>query len=75
MVLTFCKVFYPKERTFGILEFSQKMNKRIRFYYFDEFVRLFYGRIRGHQKVPSKLSDHYFLNFGACEEDDIQIWE
>ena len=42
---------------FGILEFSQKTNKRIRFYYYDEFVRSFFGRIRGHQKVLSKLSD------------------
>ena len=42
------------ERTFGIYEFSQKTNEHIRFYYFDEF-----GRIRGHQKVLSKLSDLY----------------
>ena len=44
------------ERTFGILKFSQKLNERIRFYYkICSFV--FFGRIRGHQKVLSKLSD------------------
>ena len=30
---------------FGILEFSQKTNERIRFYYYDEFIRSFFGRI------------------------------
>ena len=45
------------KRTFGILEFSQKTNERIRFYYYNEFVRSFFGRIRGHQNVLSKLSD------------------
>ena len=35
----------------------KKTNEQIRFYYYDEFVRLFFGRIRGHQKVLSKLSD------------------
>ena len=47
------------ERTFGILEFSQKTNKRIRFYYYDDFFRSFFGRIRGQQKVLLKLSDLY----------------
>ena len=42
---------------FGVLEFSQKTNERIRFYYYDKFVSLFFGRIQGHQKVLSKLSD------------------
>ena len=36
--------------TFGILEFSQKTNEQIRFYYYDEFVRSFFGRIWGYQK-------------------------
>ena len=45
------------EKTFGILEFSQEKNKWIRFYYYDEFVRSFFGRIQGYQKVLSKLSD------------------
>ena len=31
------------ESTFGILEFSQKMNEQIHFYYYDDFVRLFLG--------------------------------
>ena len=34
-------------------------NERICFYYYDEFVCSFFGRIRGHQKVLSKLSDLY----------------
>ena len=42
---------------FGILGFFQKTNERIRFYYCHEFVRLFFGRIRGRQKVLLKLSD------------------
>ena len=34
---------------FGVLEFSQKTNKRIRRSSKNEFVRLFFGRIRGYQ--------------------------
>ena len=49
------------EMTFCTLEFSQKTNEWIRFYYYDEFVRSFFGRIRGHQKVSSKLSDLYYI--------------
>ena len=41
---------------FDILEFSQKTNERIRFSSKNEFVRLFFGRIREYQKVLSKLS-------------------
>ena len=35
---------------FGILEFSQKTNERIRHSSKNEFVRSFFGRIRGYQK-------------------------
>ena len=35
---------------FGVLEFSQKMNKRICHRSKNEFVRSFFGRIRGYQK-------------------------
>ena len=35
---------------FVILEFSQKMNERIRRSIKNEFVRSFFGRIRGYQK-------------------------
>ena len=42
------------KRLFGILGFFQKTNKQIRFYYCqakkNEFVRSFFGRIRGYQK-------------------------
>ena len=34
----------------GILEFSQKTNEQIRRSSKNEFVRLFFGRIRGYQK-------------------------
>ena len=30
---------------FGVLEFSQKTNEQIRFYYYDEFVRSFLGEL------------------------------
>ena len=43
------------KRTFGTL--SKKPNKQIRFYYYDKFVRSFFVRIQGHQKVLSKSSD------------------
>ena len=36
---------------FNILEFSQKTKERIRFSSIHEFVRSFFGRIRGYQKV------------------------
>ena len=50
-LLTSLKVRKLKfERTFGILEFSQKPNVPIRFYCYDKFVCLFFGRIRGHPK-------------------------
>ena len=39
----------------GLLEFSQKTNKRIRFFFYDEFVCSFFGRIQGYQKVLSKF--------------------
>ena len=42
---------------FGVLEFSQKTNERIRRSSKNEFVSLFFGRIPGYQKVLSKLSD------------------
>ena len=35
----------------------KKTNEQICFHYYDEFVCSFLGRIRGHQKVLSKLSD------------------
>ena len=45
------KVRYSrKDFLAGILEFSQKMNKRIRRSSKYEFVRCFFGRIRGDQK-------------------------
>ena len=45
---------------FDILEFHQKTNERIRFNSKNEFV---FGRIRGYQKVLSKLSDLYQSSF------------
>ena len=42
---------------FGILKFSQKPNEWIRRISKNEFIRSFFGRIRGYQKVLSKLSD------------------
>ena len=39
------------------LNSPKKMNERIN--YQDKFIRLFFGRIRGHQKVLLKLSDLY----------------
>ena len=35
---------------FGVLKFSQKTNERIRRSSKNEFVRSFFGRIRGYQK-------------------------
>ena len=35
---------------FGVLKFSQKTNERTRLSNKNEFVRLFFGRIRGCQK-------------------------
>ena len=35
---------------FGVLEFSQKMNERIRRSSKNEFFRSFFGRIRGYQE-------------------------
>ena len=45
---------------FGVLKFSQKTNERIRFNSKNLFV---FERIRGYQKVLSKLSDLYQLSF------------
>ena len=42
---------------FGVLEFSQKRNEWIHRSSKNEFVRSFFGRIWGYQKVLSRLSD------------------
>ena len=46
---------------FGVLEFSQKTNERIRHSSKNEFIRSFFGRIWGHQK--SFRNDLTFVGF------------
>ena len=45
----------------GLLVFSnfpkKRTNEFVFYYYYDKFVCLLFGRIRGHQKILSKLSD------------------
>ena len=52
---------------FGILEFSQKTNEWIRRSSKNEFVRLFFGRIRGYQKpfrnYLTFMCTHYAYNY------------
>ena len=50
------------KRLFGVLEFSQITNKQIRCSSKNEFVRLFFGRIRGYQK-----SFWNYLTFGKLK--------
>ena len=45
LVETFCKGQIISKGLFGVLEFSQKMNERIRRSSKNEFVRSFFGRI------------------------------
>ena len=50
LVETFYKGQIISKGLFGVLEFSQKMNERIRRSSKNEFVRSFFGRIREYQK-------------------------
>ena len=54
------------KRLFRILEFSQKTNEQIRRSSKNEFVRLFFGRIRGYQK--SFRNYLTFMIFWICFE-------
>ena len=54
---------------FGVLEFSQKTNKRIRSSSKNEFVRSFFGRIRKYQK-----SFRNFLTFRDSKSTKKTIW-
>ena len=52
---------------FGVLKFSQKTNERIRRSSKNEFVRLFFGRIRGYQK-----SFRHYLTFRGGNYSRVQ---
>ena len=52
----------------GVLEFSQKPNERIRSSSKNEFVRSFFGRIRGNQK-----SFRNYLTFSLISEKN-SLW-
>ena len=57
------------EGLFGVLEFSQKMNEQIRRSSRNEFVRSFFGRIRGYQK-----SFRNYLTFRNYHETNVCIF-
>ena len=52
------------KRLFGVLEFSQKTNKRIPCSSKNEFVCSFFGRIWGHQKVLQNYMTYSTLESG-----------
>ena len=66
------------EMIFDILGFFKKTNERIHFFWpnsiKNEFVCSFFGRIRGYQKVVSKLSD-LWSNFRFLKNCVFIFWD